>query len=99
MASASPYNQVRDCKEHNDGEGADPQHVPYVVPRHRRARLGSAFRNSIFFDLRYVSSTLASAPRTKAVRQRLFRSSPPEAQMWSVPNLYCGSVTLSRFFS
>jgi DUF971 family protein len=54
MPRLALYDQVRDRKEYNDREGADPQHVPYVVAGHRRARLGSAFRNSTFFDLRHV---------------------------------------------
>jgi hypothetical protein len=48
------YDQVHDRKEHNDRQGADQQHVPYIVPGHRRARLGGAFRNSTVFDLRHV---------------------------------------------
>lgn len=98
---SGPGYHIRYCEEDNDCERADQQHVAHVVTRDARARFGRAFYDTIVFHVRHRSLRRQQRLCNNAARLRLFRSrfNQLRGQMWSVPNVYTGSVTLSRLFS
>ena len=93
-------HHIGDCEKNDNCERADQKHVANVVTRDARARFTRATIRSfsvcgIGHSVGNSAATTTPVPRgcsARALKQQ-------RVQMWSVPNVYPGSVTLSRLFS
>jgi len=91
-------HHIGDCEKNDNCERADQKHVANVVTRDARARFTRALDDTIVLRVRHRSlrrqqrrnnnrECPAAVPRRALKQQRV--------QLWSVPNVYPGSVTLS----
>jgi hypothetical protein len=93
-------HHIGDCEKNDNCERADQKHVANVVTRDARARFTRATIRSfsvcgIGHSVGNSAATTTPVPRgcsARALKQQ-------RVQMWSVPNVYPGSVTLSGLFS
>src|SRR5215831_16589029 len=88
------------CEKNNDSERADQEHVAHVMTRDAGAHFGRAFHNTIVFYVRHRSLHWQQRRNNNAACPAAVPQRPRQrVQMWSVPKVYPGSVTLSRLFS